>query len=140
MNATDVPACWLWPLPGPDLDRALGDLEAMADWQGSRMALDHDHETALVRGWLCRGCNVVEGGGGSERIERYRLINPASICGIEERYVDSWGREAVPRNEDPLWNLPMEAWIGKKGMERLHNDPAWAKFDAIMAEIGDEEA
>jgi recombination endonuclease VII len=136
MNATTVPACWLWPLPDPDLDRPFGDLEAMADWQddrcavcgkklkSSRMVLDHDHETALIRGYLCRGCNVKEGTSGARRIELYRLINPASIFGMEERYVDSWGREAVPRDEDPIWNLPVSAFMGRKAYEALMASPS----------------
>lgn len=117
-----MPACWLWPLPGPELD-GIDPVDAMAEWQDDRCAvcgrrlrtrnsvLDHDHETALIRGWLCRGCNVKEGNSGTAQMERYRLINPATIFGVEERYVDSWGREAVPRAEDPLWNMPASAFV-----------------------------
>jgi hypothetical protein len=98
------PACWTWPLP----DERPATLEAVYDWQDGRCAVcgstkrrmveDHDHETSWIRGQLCRSCNALEGHAGldSEKFERYRLVNPASIFGVEEAYVDMFGMEARP--------------------------------------------
>jgi hypothetical protein len=120
-------ACWSWPVTGEDLERAVEargctDPEQayrlawklLADWQARRCAvcgaredryLDHSHETGLVRGWLCRSCNISEGfadvrGG---QFERYRERNPASILGIEIRY----------RNPFPSWGDPVPAELDR---------------------------
>jgi hypothetical protein len=116
-------ACWSWPVAGEHLRRAgeardclhLEQARSLAwdllvDWQARRCAicgsrddryLDHSHETGLVRGWLCHGCNIGEGlshipGG---QFERYREKNPATILGIKIRYRDprpSWYEPTSP--------------------------------------------
>ena len=98
----------------------------MIEWQQDRCAIcgrherivgglveDHDHATGLVRGYLCRSCNTREG------IHRYRADlrmwreyrerNPASICGVVERYYDPYTREfAEP--EPPLPTVVKCTW------------------------------
>jgi hypothetical protein len=113
--------CWSWPVSGDDRRRA-AEAQAcedprvardlawglLADWQGGRCAicsrrsefLDHSHKTGLVRGWLCRSCNIGEGftdipGG---HFERYRMKNPASILGIEIRYYSPFTGWAEPES------------------------------------------
>lgn len=123
--ALETPACWRWPLPSTtETDDPEGGLGAMSAWQAGRCAIcgyaertmvqDHDHETALIRGWLCRSCNVTEGRGDGGRFVRYRLINPATIFGVEERYVDLFGQEAVPNPwptpEEFVASLPESVW------------------------------
>ncbi|UUV32283.1 endonuclease VII domain-containing protein [Amycolatopsis roodepoortensis] len=51
-----------------------------------RLVLDHDHESGLIRGALCDGCNGAEGGGfGADRRElrlvAYRANPPAAMFG-----------------------------------------------------------
>jgi hypothetical protein len=114
--------CWSWPVTAehrqlavaaqscPD-EREARDMawKLLSGWQMRRCAicadqsrfLDHSHETGLVRGWLCRSCNVSEGfadvpGG---RFERYRAKNPASILGLRIRYYSTFTGWAVPAIE-----------------------------------------
>jgi hypothetical protein len=106
-------ACWSWPISdeiwqrlAKAADPALSQEEAdglawdvLADWQDERCAicgrpdrvLDHDHETGLIRGWLCRKCNQHEGNAGDDQRDiyvAYRTCNPATILGIRLVYVD----------------------------------------------------
>jgi hypothetical protein len=48
--------------------------------------LDHCHDSGQVRGYLCRGCNVLEGRSQWPVIVRYRQRHPAAILGYHEPY------------------------------------------------------
>jgi len=94
------------------LERAasgLGGESILADWQGGRCAvcgrasdlvLDHDHASGLVRGWLCRSCNTLEG---THRepgtiFSLYRERHPAAILGLTIRYLNPvTGEYAAPQ-------------------------------------------
>ena len=53
-----------WPKPEPgDTPRAWHDDRCAVCGEEGRGVLDHDHDTALCRGFLCRGCNISEGKG-----------------------------------------------------------------------------
>lgn len=105
------PACWSWKPPTADdlaavkesyseaVRAVLADDDwpaiLMGQWQDGRCAIcgtkgalveDHDHQTGLVRGDLCRSCNTCEGFRSGGVWDKYRERNPASICGIRERY------------------------------------------------------
>ena len=95
------PACWSWPPPSePDI----------AAWQDGRCAVcgrrdplvtDHNHRTAMIRGLMCRSCNALEGAGLGGVFTKYRGRNPATICGVRERYRDPFtGELAEPTPED----------------------------------------
>lgn len=94
------PACWGWPTP--DQSGVLTEDEAtdlLHTWQEKRCAIcadegdlvnDHDHQTGLMRGLLCRQCNTNEGMDGRpwSVYQRYRDRPPTAILGIRVRYWD----------------------------------------------------
>ncbi|MEU7972177.1 endonuclease domain-containing protein [Micromonospora sp. NPDC049089] len=123
-----TPACHDWPVTDEDRT-AVAQLPALPDdelaaarhvhdliyrWQRGRCAvcgggrsgelvLDHDHVTALVRGWLCRGCNVSEAHSDGGNFAKYRDRPPAVMLGVTARYVDPWYGLAEPRESHAQW-------------------------------------
>lgn len=81
---------------------------ALALWQDGRCAIcgkvrdlvcDHNHETGLVRGWLCQSCNTAEGTNREPDtiFARYRERPPAAILGVTARYLNPvTGEYATP--------------------------------------------
>lgn len=132
-NTDDLePACWSWLAPTDDdlaaakadlPDRAFTEEEyrahMMTMWHRKRCAIcgspgehlieDHDHVTGLVRGRLCRGCNIREGMNRGGIWSKYRERNPASICGVRLRYVGPfWDDDFEPAPpHDPWKDNPM---------------------------------
>lgn len=91
----------------------MNDPEAKASailrhWQDGRCAIcgnrqhlveDHDHQSGMVRGYLCRGCNTQEGSyrAGDTLFGRYRHRHPTSILKLSIRYLDPFtGEYAEP--------------------------------------------
>jgi hypothetical protein len=96
------PACWSWPTTPTSESAPLPEEEAselLHTWQEGRCAIcgnpgdlvnDHDHQTGLIRGLLCRQCNTNEGMDGRPWTvyQRFREKHPAMILGIRLRYWD----------------------------------------------------
>jgi hypothetical protein len=75
---------------------------------------DHDHWTGIVRGWLCRSCNIREGIGSFDEapaFEKYRERPPSVILDIRTYYSGRgwphgwWDDEALGRalTGNPDW-------------------------------------
>lgn len=128
------PACWTWEPAASDRTGDERDpLVAFADWHADRCAVcgfraprlvkDHDHETGLIRGLLCRSCNGQEPHDGG-LFQRYRMRSPADILGIRLVYVDPIHGPAEPRpRRRQLDNHPAYALAARLG-ERLQPEPA----------------
>ncbi|MBL7496986.1 hypothetical protein I6A84_37535 [Frankia sp. CNm7] len=68
-----------------------------------RLFTDHSHETGLVRGYLCPGCNLSEARSDLSIMECYRQRNPATILDYYEVYWSEFGGYAEPEPEHDIW-------------------------------------
>lgn len=83
-------------------------------WREDVLVEDHDHESGLTRGFLCRKCNTKEGMCGSSLrlISLYRWRHPTSILGLTIRYLDY--RTGLPVEPNP-WS-PVDEWAITEGI------------------------
>jgi hypothetical protein len=81
------------------------DTQLLHLWQDGRCAVcafpdrlveDHDWDTGLTRGFLCRSCNTREGfAGDDEPWATYRSNPPTSLLGLRIEYVNPFGGPTV---------------------------------------------
>lgn len=107
----DEPACWSWPIPDDREAPGARGWSLLRDWQDGRCAVcgrddellvaDHDYGSGLIRGQLCRGCNVQEGSAREGHpaygmYQQYRERYPTLILGLHLLYKHRpWKREAL---------------------------------------------
>ena len=135
METNSDPACWSWePDTGAILERIKASVPQVArehisdegwgealleDWQAGRCAIcgnrrrlvtDHDHHSGMIRGLLCRSCNILEGMGRVGVFAKYRERNPAAICGVlvpyESPFAEKRAEPAPPY--DPWKDNPLK--------------------------------
>ena len=105
-----------WPKPeAGDTPRAWQDDRCAVCGEEGRVVLDHDHDTALCRGFLCRGCNISEGKG-SALFEDWRVgVNPYDMYFEPELYYSpAHGFEIF----DPTGEANRDAYLALDGDER----------------------
>jgi hypothetical protein len=90
----NYPACMDWPVPdeGTTLEGWHVNLCAFCG-RKSNTVLDHDHETGMTRGYICRRCNRIESVSHGDDHPLYGEWqawragrNPATILGVAEPY------------------------------------------------------
>lgn len=135
------PACWAWQ--HFSFARGLNSIEsairALRAWHKGRcgicgevprlLVVDHDHNTALVRGLLCDDCNLQEGVARArgDAFARWRAVPSSAILGIAVVYASSRSGVADPMPFKvtgppflPDWAPPHHPWPPAFA---LHSDP-----------------
>lgn len=95
----------------------LGPVQVRCALCGKRSVVtveDHDHRTGLVRGYLCPGCNVLEGRSTDPLYDAYRWKHPARILGYRAFYVGA-----------PRW--PLGWWEDEERARELTGNPRWTR-------------
>jgi hypothetical protein len=129
----DRPACWSWQLPTLPMPN---NIRLVEKWQEGRCAVcgvvpkrlveDHDHGSGDTRGYLCEGCNVMEGQAKQRLVfALYRRQHPTSMLGVLHRYGGA---------THPVVQATEKAWREALRVARVLQDPAEDSLE--RAELG----
>ena len=99
--------------PLAPLEQIWGDGCCAACGANDCVVLDHDHGSGLVRGYLCRSCNIREGYGHGDRgLWEYLVDPPASQSHLPPLVYEGFGRAST------LWTHVFRC----RAIDRLSSD------------------
>jgi hypothetical protein len=108
-----TPVCWEWEVP--DTFSSFNPFTRIEEWQAGRcgicgkldtLVMDHDHETDLCRGMICRSCNYHESvDSHSEPYASWRRVSVCSLLKIDLPYTP---RTRVSRKDKTAFALRLD--------------------------------
>lgn len=126
LDRDGLPSCMSWSVPTPsdDIESWQDGRCAMCRCKNLALVIDHDHDTGLIRGLLCHGCNNHEARKGHWPIvQAWRAgRNPATLLGLGHVYESGWGARrtivAEAREQEYLNGVPVASLAAAQILNR----------------------